>query len=186
MKFGCGRIVSAMVALLVEVPDVPVTVTVDAPAAAVLAAVKVSALLPDVIAPKVAVTPVGRPDAANATVPLKPFVGTTVMVLAPLAPGRTLRLVGDAVSAKLGGAATLKLSGVVLCRPPDVPVIVTVEVPKMAEVLAVRVSVRGLAVLAVLKEAVTPVGNPDAARAMVPVKPFCGAMVMVLVPVAPR
>lgn len=186
VKLGFGRIVSAMVALLVEVPDVPVTVTVDRPAAAVLAAAKVSALLPDVIAPKVAVTPVGRPDAANATVPLNPFVGTTVIVLAPLAPGRTLRLVGDAVRVKLGGTATVKLRVVVLCRLPDVPVMVTVEVPSTAEVVAVRVSVPGLAAVAVVKDAVTPVGRPVAARVTVPVKPLCGAMVMLLAPVAPR
>ena len=35
---------------------------------------------------KAAETPLGRPDALNATVPLKPFCGVTVMVLEPLDP----------------------------------------------------------------------------------------------------
>jgi len=32
------------------------------------------------------VTPLGRPDADKATLPLKPFWGTTLMVLEPLDP----------------------------------------------------------------------------------------------------
>jgi len=187
MKFGCGTIVSAMATLPVRLPDMPVIVTVAGPVAAFAAALNVAVLLrADEVGLNVAVTPEGKPVAERVTALLNPFVGTTKIVLAPLAPGRTLRLVGDAVSAKLGGAATVKLRAVVLRRLPDVPAIVRMEVPSAAEVLAVRVSVPGLAVLAVLKEAVTPVGRPDAARATVPVKPFCGAMVMVLAPVAPR
>ena len=92
---------------------------------------------------------------------------------------------GDAVSAKLGGAATVKLTAAVLLRLAEVPVMVMVAVPKVAEALAVRVSVPGCVVVALLNDAVTPVGKPDAARETVPLKPFCGAMVMVLTPVAP-
>jgi len=134
----------------------------------------------------VAVTPNGTPVAERATVPLNPFCGTTVIVLAPLAPGRTLRLAGDAVIAKLGGPATVKLMAAVLRRLPDVPVIVTVEVPSTAEVLAVSVSVPALVMLAALKDAITPVGRPDAARVTAPLKAFCGVMVTVLAPVDPR
>ena len=92
---------------------------------------------------------------------------------------------GDAVSAKLGGAATVKLTVAVLLRLPEVPVMVTVAVPKVAEAPAVRVSFPGWVVVALLNDAVTPVGKPDAARVTVPLKPFSGAMVMVLMPVAP-
>jgi hypothetical protein len=109
-----------------------------------------------------------------------------VIALAPLAPGRTLKLVGDAVSAKLEGAATVKPTVVVLCRLPDVPVMVMIAVPSVAEALAVRVSVPGLVVVAVLNDVVTPVGRPVAARVTVPVKLFRGVTVMVLVPAAPR
>jgi hypothetical protein len=62
---------------------------------------------------------------------------------------------------------------------------VTVAVPKVAEAPAVRVSVPGAVVVALTNDAVTPVGKPDAVRATAPLKPFCGAMVMVLTPLAP-
>ena len=61
--------------------------TVDVPVAAVLLAVRVNELV--VVAEaglKEAVTPVGRPDAAKLTLPVKPFKGATVMVLKPLEP----------------------------------------------------------------------------------------------------
>lgn len=66
-----------------------------------------------------------------------------------------------------------------LLRLPDVPVMVMVEVPVAAEALALKVSVFPL------KDAVTPAGRPDAARATVPLNPFCGVTVIVLVPAAP-
>jgi len=83
------------------------------------------------------------------------------------------------VSAKLGGAATVKLRVAVLLRLPDVPVMVTVAVPSVAEAPAVSVSVPAL-----LNDAVTPAGKPDAARATLPLKPFRGAMAMVAAAVA--
>jgi hypothetical protein len=185
VKLGCGTIVSAIVTSAVRLPDVPVIVTVAGPMDALATALNVAVLLK---APKelnVAVTPDGKPVAEKATAPLNPFCETTLIPLAPLAPGRTLRLVGDAVSAKLGGAATVKLTVAVLCKLPEVPVTVMVAVPKVAEAPAVRVSVPGVVVVAAPNVAVTPVGKPDAARATVPLKPFSGAMAMVLTPVAP-
>jgi hypothetical protein len=62
---------------------------------------------------------------------------------------------------------------------PEVPVMVTVEVPDAAVLLAASVNV----VLA--NEAVTPVGRPEADKPTVPVKPPDGATVMVVVPLAP-
>jgi hypothetical protein len=80
-------IVSVMLAVWLRFPLVPVTVTVAAPTVAVLEAVKVTLLVPVVDAGlKLAVTPVGRPLAASATVPLNPFEGATVIVLLPVAP----------------------------------------------------------------------------------------------------
>jgi hypothetical protein len=75
---------------------------------------------------------------------------------------------------------------VVEVKLPDVPVIVTVNVPDAAVLLAV--SVRTLLVVAgfTLKEAVTPDGNPEAARVTLPENPFTGAIAIVLLlPVAP-
>ena len=74
---------------------------------------------------------------------------------------------------------------VVLVKLPEVPVTVTVTVPIVAVLLAVSVSVLVLVVLAGLNDAVTPLGRPEAAKLTLPVKPFCGVTVMVLVPLAP-
>ena len=49
-----------------------------------------------------AVTPAGNPDAARFTLPVKPFAGTTVIVLFPLFPCMTARLDGDAEREKSG------------------------------------------------------------------------------------
>jgi hypothetical protein len=96
--------VRAMVVVCVKDPLVPVTVTLAAPVAAVLEAVKVRVLVPVVDAGlKLAVTPAGKPLAASETLPLKPFSGLTVMVLLPDAPWATVRLVGLADSEKSGG-----------------------------------------------------------------------------------
>jgi hypothetical protein len=96
--------VREIVAVWLKVPLVPVTVTLAVPVAAVLEAVKVRVLVPVVEAGlKLAVTPAGKPLAARATEPLKPFSGLTVMVLLPDAPWATERLVGLADSEKSGG-----------------------------------------------------------------------------------
>lgn len=66
----------------VKLPDVPVMVTMTLPVTAVAPAVKVSVLVPVVLAGlKDAVTPLGKPEADSATVPLKPFRGLMVIVL---------------------------------------------------------------------------------------------------------
>ena len=68
---------------------------------------------------------------------------------------------------------------------PEVPVTVTVEVPATAVVLAVNVSVLVLVAGFGLNDGVTPVGRPDAVRFTLPVNPFVGVTVIVLVPLAP-
>jgi hypothetical protein len=68
---------------------------------------------------------------------------------------------------------------------PDVPVIVTVDVPVAAVLLAVSVNVLVLVVLGGLKDAVTPLGRPEADRPTLPLKPFCGVTVIVLEPLVP-
>src|SRR6266849_4930431 len=84
-----------------------------------------------------------------------------------------------------GPPVTVRASVVVLLKLPEVPVMVTVDVPIVAALPAASVKVLVPVVLAGLKEAVTPVGNPEADKFTVPVKPFCGVSVMVLVPLAP-
>jgi hypothetical protein len=97
--------VRASVVVAVRLPDVPVIVTVDVPVVAVALAVSVSTLVPVVgLVPNVAVTPLGRPDAASVTLPVNPFRSFTVMVLVPLLPWVTVRLLGESESVKLAVA----------------------------------------------------------------------------------
>ena len=73
----------------------------------------------------------------------------------------------------------------VFVKLPEIPAMVTVIVPVVAVLLAVRVNVLVLVVLLGLNDAVTPPGKPDADKLTLPLKPFCGVTVMVLVPLAP-
>jgi hypothetical protein len=133
-----------------------------------------------------AVTPLGKPDAERVTLPLKPFTGVMVIVLAPLLPCVTVTLFGEAERLKLWtGAFTVRLSVVVFVNVPDVPVTVTVTVPVAAVALAISVSVLVEAIGFGLNAAVTPLGKPDAERVTLPLKPFTGVMVTVLVPLLP-
>jgi len=89
-------------------------VTVEVPMVAVLLAASVSVLVPVVLVGlNVAVTPLGMPDAARPTLPVKPLSAATVMVLVPLAPCVTVRLLGNAERLKFGAAFTVRLTVVV-------------------------------------------------------------------------
>ena len=93
------------VVVLVNEPDTPLIVTVTVPVAAVAEAAKVSVLVEAVeVGLKVAVTPVGRPEAVRLTLPVKPFTSVTVMVLVPLAPWATETVFGEAERVKLAVA----------------------------------------------------------------------------------
>lgn len=162
--------------------------TVDVPVVAVELALSVNPLL-DVagLVPKLAVTPEGSPDAERLTLPEKPPDLLIEMVLVPLLPCVTVKLEGDADSEKFGVAVafTVRLIVVVWVRLPEVPVMVTVDVPVVAVELALSVSelldVAGL----VPKLAVTPEGSPEAERLTLPEKPPDGVTEMVLVPLLP-
>jgi len=84
-------------------------VTVAVPVVAVALAVNVSTLVPVVgLVPNVAVTPLGRPDAASVTLPVNPFTSCTVMVLLPLPPCVMVTLLGESESVKVGVADPAK------------------------------------------------------------------------------
>jgi len=90
--------VMVTVVVWLKLPDVPVIVITFEPAAADALAVRVNVLVEVVgFGLNAAVTPLGNPEAANVTLPLKPFEGTTAMVLVPLVPGGTTSLLGVAV-----------------------------------------------------------------------------------------
>lgn len=82
-------------------------------------------------------------------------------------------------------AVTVRVTVVVAVKLPDVPVMVTVEVPVVADAVAVSVSVLVEVVGFGLNAAVTPLGRPAALKVTLPVKPFNGLTVMVLVPLPP-
>jgi hypothetical protein len=175
--------VRATVVVWLSEPEVPVIVTVDIPVVAVLLAVSVKVLVAVVgFVPNDAVTPFGRPDAARVTLPIKPFWAATLIVLDPLDPWVMVRLLGDAERLKSDVAVefTVRASAVVWLSMPEVPVIVTVDVPVVAALLAVSVKVLVDVVGFVPNDAVTPAGRPDAARVTLPVKLFWGATVMVV------
>jgi len=74
---------------------------------------------------------------------------------------------------------------VVSVTEPEVPVMVIVEVPTVAVLLADRVSTLDVADEVGLNEAVTPLGKPDAVKAALPENPPMSVMEMVSVPLAP-
>jgi hypothetical protein len=71
---------------------------------------------------------------------------------------------------------------VVFVKLPDVPVMVSVTVPMVAVPLAVSVNVLVVVAGFGLNDAVTPLGRPDADKLTLPLKPFCGVIVIALVP----
>ena len=175
-----------MVVLLASVPDFPVMVTVNVPVLARLPTVSVR-VLEDVAGFGLndADTLFGSPEADKLTVPAKPFDGAMVMLDLPFVPREMLKAEGEAERLKFGPGVTVKEIVVVLVKLAQTPLTVTVNVPSAAVALAVRVSVLLLTVPAGLKEAVTPLGRPEADKLTVPLKPLSGLMLMVLVAVFP-
>jgi hypothetical protein len=173
VKVGCGAIVSVTLVLAVSDPDVPVIDTVDAPLTAVFGtAIVITVALAELAGLNDAVTPLGRPDALNVTVPVNPFCGNTEIDAVPPAPGLTLRLVGAAVSENEGGAVTVSVRVVLAVSDPDVPVTVVVVDPAAAALVEVNESVLPDFVVADPHIAVTPAGTPETASVTIPVKPF--------------
>jgi hypothetical protein len=95
-----------------------------------------------------------------------------VMELVPLVPCVTVKLPGDAESAKFGGDVTVRAIVVVCDKLPEVPVIVTVTVPVVAVLLAVNVKVLVDVAGLGLKDAVTPLGRPEVDKLTLPLNPF--------------
>ena len=133
----------------------------------------------------VATTPAGNPVTVSATGELKLFTLPIVIVLVPLVFCDTVTAVCETAMVKLGGGATVSAKVVVADRLPEVPVIVTVAVPVVAELLAASVSTLLPVVGFVANSAVTPLGRPEAAKVTLPLNPFTGATVTVLVPLPP-
>lgn len=88
---------------------------------------------------------------------------------------------------KFGAAVTVRLIVVVCVKLPDVPVMVSVTgPPATAKLLAAKVNMLELAAGFGTNDAVTPLGKGEVtARFTLPVKPFAGFTVMVLMLLLP-
>lgn len=94
------------------------------------------------------------------------------LVLVELPWPRVTLVEGESVKV---GAAIVSVSVVEAVRVPEVPVMVTVEDPMAAVLLAVKVTVELLVVGLMENEAVTPAGKLVAPSVTLPVNPFCGS-----------
>ncbi len=119
---------------------------------------------------KVAITPVGRPEAEKVTGAVVPLTRVAVIDDDGLElPCTTVKLLGDGVDrlkSNAAGAATVNDKLVEWLAPPPDAAILTVVVPKVAVAVAEKDTVTvqvGLQELLV-NVAVTPLGRPDAEK----------------------
>ena len=184
MKVGTATI-SERVVVAVSLPEVPVMVRVVVPMLAELLATRVSTLFPTVgFGKKDAVTPLGRPETARLMPPANPKRGLTATVVEPDVPWPMSRVFAESVK---DGRPMVRARVVVSVRAPDVPVMVMVYFPRAAVALVVSVNVVYWYPLVGFgeKDAVTPLGKPDAERVIFPVNPFWGVTSTGIEPVAP-
>jgi hypothetical protein len=123
-----GVTVRAIVAVDVgNVPEVPVTVMVDVAAVAVAATVNVTTLVLVVgLVPITAVTPIGKPDTARVTLPLKGLMSVTVIVSVPVPPWTIESATGEAAieNPPVPRVVIVIVMVVVAVNVPEVPVMV--------------------------------------------------------------
>ena|SRR5579863_890032 len=129
-----------MVVVAFPVAEVPVTVSVEFPCTAVVAAVKVSVLAEEVgFGENAAVTPLGSPEMASFTLPENPGPEITEIVPVVVLPGSSSNC--PVLPSVKVGAATVSGNVTVEVLVFQVPVTVTVLVPTVAVLLAVSVSI---------------------------------------------
>ena len=152
-------------------PEVPVMVTVYSPRAAVLLAVNVIIVEPVIgFAANEAVTPLGKPVIARLTLPVKPYCGFTETEDVADVPCPRLMFHGPP-RVKVG-ALMESGSNVLAVTLPEVPVTVALYCPRLAELLALNVTVLlPFAVGFGENEAVTPLGRPETAKVTLPLNP---------------
>lgn len=179
------------VAVRDNVPEDAVIVTVALPTVAELEAVSVNELLFPVVEAglNVAVTPLGNPLAPSDTLPVNPPKRAISRAADPLAPGLIVRLEGCAEIEKSGcvPAPTVSAIVAVLDNVPEVAVTVTLLVPKVAVLDALKVNVALSPVVdGGVNVAVTPVGRPLTENDTLPVNPPVRVTAIDAVAVAPR
>lgn len=171
-----GPAFKGMAAVSVSAPLVPVIVMEAAEDPAEADAVSCSeAVLPGATEPgvKAPVIPDGKPVAARATGPLKPFRAVTPMVVAVVEPGPNTREDGFALKSNPGTAVTVRLTGSASLTFPEAPVTLNGALEADADAAAVRVSVDEPAGASDggTKTPVTPAGKPVRAKVTLPLNP---------------
>ena len=164
---------SLTVVVCVIEPEVPVMVSVYCPGLAVLVATRVRVDSEVVgFALQEAVTPLGRPDVTvMVTLPVNPNSLLTEMLVVPELPWPMLT--PPEFESVKPGAATVRAIVLVAVSAPEVPVMVTLAVPKGAELLAVNVSALVPVVGLVPQDALTPLGRVEVtARFTLPANPY--------------
>ena len=167
----------------VKVPRMPVTVSEYVPGTTALPAVRVSTDAPDAVGENEAVTPVGRPEMLKLTLPVRPSALRVLMLMVPDIPWPMLRL--PVLVSSSPGALIVREAVVLAVTPPDVPVMVMRVVPGVALALTETLREASLVVGLPVKAAVTPLGNPETAKATDPVNPYLGTTVITDFPVPP-
>jgi hypothetical protein len=159
------------------------------PAVAALLAAKVTMLEPVVgLVPKLAVTPLGSPEAARVTAPLNGLTSVTEMVSVALALLAIDSVEAEGASEKLPVGVvpvTVRAMVVLALNEPDVPEMMMVLVPAVAALLAAKVTMLEPVVGLVPKLAVTPLGSPEAARVTAPLNEPTSVTAIVSVALAP-
>lgn len=196
--YGATVIVTGV--LLLSEPEVPISSMVVVPLGARLEALQsmVTVALPLAgtltgFEEAVAETSVGNSFTLKSTEPLNPFTLVIVSVVPTVLPSSMVNEDGDndIVKFLVPVEVTVREMVVLLVVEPDVPVIVTVAVPTVAEEDAVSVRVEVALPLAggvtglVEKAAVTPLGNPLALSVVAESNPPVLVTVIVLVPLLP-
>jgi len=189
-------------------PPVPERATVCGLPGALSVMVKVPVRVPEAVGVKVtsilqffpaaSVLPQGLVLLVKAKSPL-----TAMLVMVSVAPPVLVRItdfvapaepigtvphvndVGDTVTVGPPLEFTVNDRVVVCVSLPETPAMVRVDVPVVAVPLAVSVKVLVVVAGFGLNAAVTPVGRPETVKATLPLKPFAGVTVIVLVPPPP-
>jgi len=184
---GAAAIVTAMVAVWVRLPDVPVSVIAAMPALALVPAISVRFwAVPgaSVRTDGLPATPEDNPLRETLTLPVNPFSAFAVTETDfPVLPAVRLRFAGATVREKSGVAAAAAIVKAIIAewvRLPDFPVSVIVAVPALALVPALSVRflpVPGVSV-SIAGLAITPVGSPDKETLTLPVNPFSALAVI--------
>jgi hypothetical protein len=187
--------------LLLSDPEVPIRSMVVVPVGALRDALQVivTVVLPLAggvtgLAEAVADTPLGNSFTLKSTAELNPFTLVTVRVVDTLPLSSMVNEEGDNARVKFlvpDEAFTVSAMVVLCVVEPEVPVIVTVAAPTVAEAEAVSVRVEVAVPFAagvtglVENVAVTPLGKPLALSVVAESNPPVLVTVIVLVPLAP-